>query len=169
MKKYYITTIDKNGNVTEFKNYNSENELVYLQKNEYDINGNVISRTTKSTKSEKVYKTELIYNSKNEVVKKIKYNTDGTIKDTRTYKYDENGNEIESELIRSNGNYTKFISEYDNFNNLIAHNWYDKDGNQDHQTTFEYTYDAQENWITKKRFSNGELGFIWERKIEYVK
>jgi hypothetical protein len=169
LKKYYTTVIDKNGNVTEFKNYNSENELVYLQKSEFDTNGNVTSRTGNNPKSDKVYKTELEYNSKNEIVKKIKYNSDGTIKDTRTYKYDINGNEIESELFRSNGDYTKFISKYDDFNNLTVQNWYDKEGNQNHQTSFKYTYDNHENWITKKRFSNSELGFIWERKIEYYK
>lgn len=72
-----------------------------------------------------------------------------------------------SELVRSNGDYTKFISEYDNFNNLIIQNWYDKEGKLKHQTSFEYIYDNKGNWITKKRFSNGKLGFIWERQIEY--
>ena len=169
LKKYYTTIIDKNGNVAEFKNYNIENELVYLQKNEYDTNGNVTSRTGGNPKSDKVFKTELEYNSNNEVIKKIKYNSDKTVKDTRTYAYDVNGNEIESELFKSNGDYTKFISEYDKLNNLTIQNWYDKEGKQKHQTSFEYTYDNQENWITKKRFSNGELGFVWERKIEYYK
>ena len=168
-KKYYTTEIDKNGNVSEFKNYNLENELVYLQKNEYDANGNVTSRTSGNPKLDKIFKTELEYNSDNKVIKKIKYNSDGTVKDTRTYKYDVNGNEIESELFKSNGDYTKFISEYDNLNNLTIQNWYDKEGKQKHQTSFEYTYDIQGNWITKKRFSNGELGFVWERKIEYQK
>jgi hypothetical protein len=167
LKKYYTTIIDENGNVTEHKNFNIENELVYLQKNEYDINGNVTSRIGGNPKSDKVFKTELEYNSKNEMIKKIKYNSDGTVKDTRIYKYDLNGNEIESELFKSNGDYTKFISEYDNLNNLTVQNWFDKEGIQKHQTSFEYTYDFQENWITKKRFSNGELGFVWERKIEY--
>ncbi len=167
LKKYYTTVIDVNGNVTEFNNYNSKDELIYIQRNEYDINGNVILRIGRSPNSDKVYKTKLVYNSNNEVIKKIKYNPDGTIKDTRTYKYDNNGNEIESELLRSNGNYTKFISEYDKQNNLTVQNWYDKKGKQKHQTSFKYTYDKQGNWITKKRFSNGELGFVWERKIEY--
>ncbi len=169
LKKYYTTVINSNGNVTEFKNYNSKKELVYLQKNKYDANGNVISRIGKNPKSDKVYKTEMIYNSKNELIKKTKYNSDGSIKDTRTYKYNDSGNEIESELFKSNGNYTKFVSEYDNLNNLTIQNWYDKEGNQKHQTSFEYIYDSQGNWITKKRFSNGELGYVWERKIEYLK
>ena len=120
LKKRYTTVIDKNGNVTEFKNYNAGNELIYLQKSEFDTNGNVTSRTGSNPKSGKVFKTGFVYNSKNEMVKKIKYNSDGEIQDTRTYKYDNDGNEIEAELFKSNGNYTKFISKYDDFNNLIS-------------------------------------------------
>ncbi|WP_055437542.1 hypothetical protein [Lacinutrix algicola] len=167
LKKYYATTIDNNGNVTEFKNYNTDNELVYLQKNEYDTNGNVTSRIGGNPKSNKVFKTELEYNSKNEMIKKIKYNSDGTVKDTRNYKYDANGNEVESELFKSNGDYTKFISTYDERNNILTQYWYDKDGTQKHWNNWEYNYDKQGNWITKKRYSKGELGFVWERKIEY--
>jgi hypothetical protein len=167
LKKYYTTTIDENGNVTEYKNFNIDNELVYLQKNEYDINGNVTSRIGGNPKSDKVFKTELEYNSKNEMIKKIEYNSDGTVKDSRTYKYDSNGNEVESELFKSNGDYTKFISTYDERNNILTQYWYDKDGTQKHWNNWEYNYDKQGNWITKKRYSNGELGFVWERKIEY--
>ena len=59
------------------------------------------------------------------------------------------------------------FSEYDENNNMTVQNWYDKDGKHKHQTSFTYVYDENNNWITKKRYSNGELGFIWERKIEY--
>ncbi|PQJ17063.1 hypothetical protein [Nonlabens tegetincola] len=167
LKKYYTTMIDSTGNVTEFNSYNSKDELVYIQLNEYDADGNVTKRISKNPNSDKVYKTELIYNSDNEVIKQINYNSDGTVKDTRTYKYDHNGNEIESELERANGDYTKFVSEYDNMNNLLVQNWYDREGIKKHQTSFIYVYDNQGNWITKKRFSNGELSYVWERKIEY--
>lgn len=52
---------------------------------------------------------------------------------------------------------------------LVDNIWYDKDGLQKHHTKFVYVYDQENNWITRKRLSNGELNYNWERVIEYYK
>ncbi|AEH02552.1 hypothetical protein [Lacinutrix sp. 5H-3-7-4] len=166
LKQYYIYTLDDNGNEIELKNYNSKNKLFYLQKNKYDINGNVISKIGGIPESNKVSTTVLEYNSNNEMTQKIIYESYGS-NTTQTYIYDSNGNEVISELFKSNGDYTKFISTYDERNNILTQYLYDKDEIQMQWYNWEYKYDKQGNWITKKEYSNGELSLVWERKIEY--
>ena len=168
LKQYYIISIDDNGNEIELKNYNSKDKLFYIQKNEYDKNGNVISKIGGVPKSDKVSTTEFEYNSNNEMIQKIHYDSYGS-NETQTYIYDSNGNEVISELFKANGDYTKFISTYDKQNNILTQHWYDKDGKQKQWNNWEYHYDKQGHWITKKSYTNGELGLVWERKIEYQK
>jgi len=167
LKKLTTTEFDENGKIIEYKTYNSDNELIFLQKNEYDTKGNQIALTKSSVKSNRTFKTTNEYNSKNQKIKETDFKSDGIIKGIRTYRYDTKGNEIESELTRPNGDYTKFISTYNERNNILTQYWYDKDGKQKHWNNWEYSYDKNDNWITKKRFSKGELGYIWERQIEY--
>ena len=167
LKRYLETEFDSNGNIQFYRTYNSEKELTSIQENQYDKNGNVILVSSTTISSNRTFKTESKYNSKNQLIEGIDYKPDGTLRDTRTFKYDESGNEIESELTRPNGDFTKFISTYDKHTNILTQYWFDRDGNQKHWNNWEYNYDKNENWITKKRFSKGELGYVWERKIEY--
>ncbi|WP_299316035.1 hypothetical protein [uncultured Aquimarina sp.] len=167
LKSSTKTEFDSNGNIVKYKIYNTNNELSSTQDNEYDSNGNILSVLRTSVTSNRAFKTTSKYNLKNQLIEETDFKPDGSIKDVRTFKYDDNGNEIESDLTKANGNYTKFISEYDKNNNIISQYWYNKDGSQKHWTSFSYEYDENNNWITKKRYSNGELGFVWERKIEY--
>ncbi len=167
LKKYLTTKLDDKDNIIEYNTYNNQDELVNIQIKEYDSNGNNISFINKSIKSNRTFKTLYKYNTFREMIKETDYKPDSSIKDIRTYKYDKKGNEIEQHLNRPDGSFTKFVSEYDQFNNLILHNWFDKNGNQKHQTSFEYVYDNNGNWLTKKRYSNGELRYVWEREIEY--
>ncbi|BAX79064.1 hypothetical protein ALGA_0675 [Labilibaculum antarcticum] len=167
LEKYTTSEFDNNGKIIESRTFNSKDELISTQKNKYDINGNQISMSNTISESNITFKTTNEYNSRNQKSKEIEFEPDGRIKNTRTFTYDRKGNEIESELIRPNGEYTKFISEYDRANNITIQKWYDKEGKQIHQTSFEYVYDENNNWITKKRYSDGKLGFVWERQIEY--
>lgn len=161
------TEIDKNGNIVFFRNFDSQDKPISIQENQYDSSGNIVSISSKSVSSNNTFKTIKKYNSKSQLIKETDLNYDGSIKDVRTFKYGKNNNEVESDLTRPNGDYTKFISEYDENKNMTIQKWYDKEGNQKHQTSFTYEYDNHNNWITKKRFSNGELGIVWERTIEY--
>lgn len=133
---------------------------------ELDDQGNEIKTINESITNSKKWLTENEYNDKNELIKSIRIFPDGKT-DTRTYEYDEKGNETKSTLIKAEGKETLFLSIYDHNNNMIEQNWYNQAGEHEHKTSFEYTYDEKNNWITKKRFSNDELGLIWEREIEY--
>jgi hypothetical protein len=166
LKRYVQAELDSNENIKIYKTFDEEKELVSVQEYQYDNNGSfiLISSTTVKTKT---FKSVGKYNAKNQLTEMIAYNPDGTIRETRTFKYDGNGNEIESELTRPNGDYTKFVSTYDDQNNILTNFWYDKDGNEKYRNSWNYIYDKNNNWITKKRYNNGELDYVWERKIEY--
>ncbi|RKN78473.1 hypothetical protein [Ulvibacterium marinum] len=167
LKRYIITESDEKGNIIVYRTFDSNHKAISIQKNEYDSNENVISMSRTSVTANKSSKTSSKYNSKNQLIEKTEYKPDGSIKDVRTYKYDKTGNEIESDLRRPNGYYTRFISEFDQNNNLTIQNWYDESGKQTHRTSFSHEYDKNNNWITRKRYSNGKLGYVWERIIEY--
>lgn len=167
LKRYSTTELDKKGNIIFFRNFSPTDEPTTIQENQYDSSDNIISIASTTVKSNNTFKTIKIYNFQNQLVEETDLGSDGSIKDVRTFKYDENNNEVESDLTKSDGDYTKFVSEYDVNKNMTVQKWYDKEGNQKHQTSFTYEYDNHNNWITKKRYSNGELGIVWERTIEY--
>jgi len=150
LKRYTTTKFNYKGKIVEYKTFNSNDKLTYLQNNEFDSRGNLVLIIGKNIISNRIYKTTSEYNAKNLMIKETDFKTDGSIRDVRTFKYDEKGNGIESELTRPNGDYTKFISEFDKNDNLTVQNWFDKDGKKKHQTSFVYIYDRNNNWITKK-------------------
>lgn len=183
LKSYLETEFDNNGNIIFKRIYNSENEITFIQKNEYDSRGNNIRSSftafdfneTKENQfikriesdSIKTYKTLRKYNSKNQLIEKTEFEPDGKIDRVETFKYDEKGNEVESELKMFNGNYFKYVSNYNERNNISTQKTIGKNGSIEQQYNWEYLYDERNNWITKKSFSNGQLVSIWERKIEY--
>lgn len=167
LKSYTTTIFNQHKNIVKYNTYNSDGTLDSFQENDYDDNGNIVSITSKLIKSNRVFKTTKRYNPKNQVIKQATYKPNGDIRYIRTFVYDEKGNEIESEMTRPNGDYTKFVSTYDERNNILTQYWYDKNGKQKHWNNWIYSYDKNDNWITKKRYSKGELGFVWERIIEY--
>ena len=158
---------DAQGNMIIVETYDLNNQLISIHQSEYDKNGNELILTRTDKVRDKVWLTKKTYDNHNQMIEKIEYSPDGSIRDKRTFVFDEKGNEIELILTRPNGDYTKFISKYDKFNNMTVQYWYEEDGTQKHKTSFEYMYDENNNWITRRRFSNDELGMVWERIIEY--
>ncbi|WP_188362524.1 hypothetical protein [Flavobacterium orientale] len=166
-KSYWTYVYDSNNNMIEVNTYDSENNLTNIQSNKYDENGNNIEMLTKSPESENGWRNVYKYDLDNKIIEQFKYKPDGSLKDRRTYSYDKDGNENTQFMFKPDGSFTKFVSEYDEMNNLLIQNWFNEQDDQTHQTSFEYVYDENGNWITKKRSSNGELGMVWERQIEY--
>ncbi|PHR92747.1 MAG: hypothetical protein COA80_14070, partial [Leeuwenhoekiella sp.] len=107
------------------------------------------------------------YNIDNKKIEQFRYKPDGSLKDRRTYSYDKGGNQHIEIMFKPDGSYTKFVSEYDEMGNLTIQNWYNEQDEKTHQTSFEYVYDDNGNWISKRRGTNGELSMVWERQIEY--
>jgi len=161
------TAVEVIGKSTYYRTYDINALVTSVQEDQHDKNDNIYSTSRKTITSNKTWLTKRKFNIKNQMTEEIEYNPDGTEKDKRIFAYDSAGNETISILTRPNGDYTKFISSYDVHNNMIEQNWYNEDGTHKHKTSFEYTYDEHNNWTTRKRFSNDELGMVWEREIVY--
>ncbi|AZQ57282.1 hypothetical protein EJ994_00095 [Maribacter sp. MJ134] len=167
LKSYWTSHYDSNNNLIEVKTYNSQNKLTNIQSNKYDEDGNNIEMLLKKPESENGWKYVYKYNFDNKKIEQLRYKPDGSLKDKRTYSYDEDGNENLQVKFNPDGSFTKFVSEYDEMDNMIVQNWFNEQDEQKHQTSFEYVYDKNGNWTSKRRSSNGELGMVWERLIEY--
>lgn len=167
LKSYWTYTYDENDNMIEVKTYDSNEKLVKIQLNQYDEKGNNVEMILKSPESENGWKYVYKYNFDNKKIEQFRYKPDGSLKDRRTYSYDKDGNENLQFKFNPDGSFMKFVSEYDGMNNLTVQNWFDEQDEQTHQTSFEYVYDENGNWISKRRSSNGKLGMVWERQIEY--
>ncbi|WP_250432476.1 RHS repeat domain-containing protein [Hanstruepera flava] len=167
LKGYWTYTYDDNDNMIEVKTYDSSDNLVKIQSNKYDEKGNNVEMILKSPESENGWKYLYKYNFDNKLVERFRYKPDGSLKDRRTYSYDKDGNENLQFKFNPDGSFMKFVSEYDEMNNMTIQNWFNEQDEQTHQTSFEYVYDENGNWISKRRSSNGELGMVWERQIEY--
>ncbi|WP_435623913.1 hypothetical protein [Flagellimonas sp.] len=167
IKSYWTYEYDSSDNMTEVKTYDSDNNLTNVQSNKYDENGNNIEMLLNGPGGKKGWKYIYKYNFDNKKIEQFRYKPDGSLKDRRTYSYDEDGNENLQFKFNPDGSFTKFVSEYDEMDNLTVQNWYNEQDEQKHQTSFEYVYDKKGNWISKRRSSNGELGMVWERQIEY--
>lgn len=167
IKEKWNYIYDKNENLTEVKYYSAEGELTNIQQNVYDKKGNKIEMLRTNLKRNTVWKDTYVYNGANKKVEQLNYKPDGSLKGRRTYNYNEKGNKFEELYYKPDGTIMKFVSEYDEMDNLIIQNWFNEQGEQTHQTSFEYIYDKNGNWITKKRSSKGVLSLIWERQIKY--
>jgi hypothetical protein len=158
---------DDNGNMIEVTYYDNDSVFTGKQVNKYDKNNNLTEYYYQNSKG-KVTNRDTYKHFKNGKIKEEhRYKSDGTLRDRRTYEYDDNGNEIIDKAYKADGSIMIYKSEYDKMNNIIENYWINEKGEQTHQTSFEYVYDENGNWITKRRSSNGVLGMIWERKIEY--
>jgi len=110
-------TCDKNGNLAEINEFNSDGEKISRTLYKIDIKGRVIEET--------VYKNN-IFNEKNfrsyedsnkEVIKY--FNSDSVLQVIFTNKYDENGNLVEQNAINSiNNSKTNIIYQYDDFDKI---------------------------------------------------
>lgn len=167
LKRYWLNDFDKKGKIIEVKTYNSIDKLLSSETNKYNVIGNIEKYLYDNLAYNYKNRTTYNYNLNNQLIEEIFYNLARNEVNKRSYKYDEKGNRIEEILENKDGKITKFICEFDKLNKLIYQKWFDKDGKQIHQTSFKYEYDNFGNWITKIRNLNGELDFVWERKIEY--
>lgn len=166
--EYWELVYNDYGDIITYKTYNHRNELLSFQKNEYNKDTTLKSRTTTYQKSNKIYKTEFQYNTNKEVLKESIYRADGTIRTIYTYKYDEEGRETYSHMSSSDSKaYNWSTSKYDKYGNLIEQIWHDEHDDAKHQISFEYVYDTKKNWITKKQYDDKKISFVWEIKIKY--
>ena len=167
LKSYWTYEYDSNDNMISVKTYDSDKNLTNIQSNKYDENGNNIEMILKRPGNKNGWRYVYKYNFDKKKIEQFRYKPDGSLKDRRTYAYDKDGNENLQFKFNPDGSFMKFVSKYDEMNNMTVQNWFNEQDEQTHQTSFEYVYDESGNWISKRRISNGELGMVWERQIVY--
>ena len=85
-----------------------------------------------------------------------------------TYKYGDNGNQIEQNLFNPDGSLSlKHTYKYDDNGNQTESNDYNSDGNLSLKYIYKYEYDKAGNWIKKTSIRNNKPDSITERVIEY--
>lgn len=167
--EYEVRKLNTQNEIDKIRRYNHSDEIVGVEEYRYDDVGQLSARKDSSLKYNRTLKWEYEYDVNGEISVRRAYDKDGKLRDTRTYKYDSEGNEIESDLTRANGDFTLFKSTYNEFGDIMENGWYDKEGVQTNLTKFEYVYDDYGKWVTKRRISNDELNYVWERTIKYRK
>jgi len=167
LKRYTNSEFDADGHLVNIKTFNSSDVLTTEQVNVFDDEGNQTSKSVINVPANVTRLTEYIYNDDNELITETVYNPDSSIREIRTYEYDDDGNEIESDLTRPGGEFTRFVSTYDDLDNLLNQKWYDVDGNLINEDSYEYIYDNNDNWTTTKRYTEGEMRQVDERLIGY--
>ncbi len=155
--------------------------------------------------SEKIYKldnrdslclrTEKFYDNQNRLIKQINYNFPEQLYLTRTYAYDNSGNERYEkrefhtenkidEIFRITDSLKQFSdfksyvngeivywsrTHFDDYDNEILIETFDNNGTVSSKISFEYKYDKKGQWTKKKEFENKELHSVKYRQIEYYK
>ena len=126
----------------EKTNYNLKRKVKYYTETyTYDQNGNLIEEP------------------------EDEFNTRGKLKDT--YTYDNKGRLTGSSRYKQSGELVyRYTQSYDEYENPLTYNYYEKNGTLSDQRLYTYTYDVQGNWITQFYEFAGTTYFL-ERLIGY--
>src|SRR5690554_1197246 len=109
------------------------------------------------------------YNEKGNQIETNWYNSDGSLNSKIIYKYDEKGNQIEQNEYNSDGSLnSKIIYKYDEKGNQIEQNGYNSDGSL--YSKIIYKYDEKRNKIEENLYnSDGSLDRKLTSNYEYDK
>lgn len=144
-----------------------KNEIIFITDYDYKSKGIIDTRTevNKSKNSENTY--QYYYKDEN-IVKIESYDIDKNQTGYTNFSYDINGNIILENLINDEGILIReLISTYDKLNNITKQivNVVDK---RTQLYEYSYTYDKNNNWITKITTIDGRVFSATERKIIYI-
>lgn len=110
------------------------------------------------------------YDGKGRLVQEKRYNDKGELMFHYEYAYNAAGEKVERKSIGENGKVRRIISyEYDKQGNLINETWYDGGKMVLRVQKFTYTYDKNDNWITKVSYEGMDerVIAITVRSIDY--
>lgn len=174
-----ISDYDANGNEINETNYSQveqqdkhrdkeKNKDIILNKTlwRYDTKSNLLEEKYFEGDTTLTRKTVYTYDNNNNKIEQNKSEGGMTIK--ITYKYDDKRNPIEETQYDAIGNIAiKIITTYDDKGNDISENYYDKDNGLLTHSTFQISYDKNNNWIRKVQLDNDKTTMITVREITY--
>lgn len=186
---YYF---DVNGYSLGWNEYDKNNVLTARTAYLNDNNGNCIERTAYINGH--MTKRESSRYENNRLVEEQSYDDNGSMTEKRVLKYDNQGNNTETEFYGRDGEiYQKYIYKYDAKGNRVEWRFYDADEflvalttyyydehdnlieessfNYDEHLnwkhTYIYEYDEEDNWVRKTVYRNGTPYQVIEREIAF--
>jgi len=172
-----LSEYDGNGNELTETNYSQEdqhdkhkdkNKDVILNKTiwRYDSKNNPLEEQYYEGDTTLTRKTAFTYDNDNNKTGQDK--SEGGMRIKTTYKYDQKRNPVEETQYDASGSLVlKIVTTYDDKGNDIAENYYDKDNNLLTKSTFQISYDKNNNWIRKVQSDNDRIVMITTREIIY--
>lgn len=158
---------DDNDNKLSEIYYDNENHLIWKTLSQYNDNKQLINSQTFTRNNSldvEIFKT---YDEKNRLIATESFETFDNSKNSEAFEYDENDNIISWKVFQNKKLVSATYYQYDSNNNLTAEIVSTPDGKETSRKTIEYTYDGNNNWITKKTTINNNRVLLTSRKIEY--
>lgn len=158
---------DDNDNKLSEIYYDNEDHLIWKTLSQYNDNKQLVNSQTFTRNNSldvEIFKT---YDEKNRLIATESFETFDNSKNSEAFEYDENDNIISWKVFQNKKLVSATYYQYDSNNNLTAEVVSNPDGKETSRKTIEYTYDGNNNWITKKTTINNERVLLTSRKIEY--
>jgi len=179
-----VYNYDENGSTVRGSSFSRGGELLqeYIYEREYDAEGNPVTEkvfTDGVLTSEVGYttdengtwqtgytdyyedggKTVVEYDFEGNITHAQHYNADGTMasESFSEYAYDDNGNSYEASCTEVDADGSKWLAEYNQYEDVTLRQAWDADGTLRYTETFEYGYneEGKEDW--RKEYQDGRL------------
>jgi hypothetical protein len=159
---------DNNGNKSIETIFNKDFKVITKTTHEYDVSNQLVN--TKTSTDNGSLDSELFrsYDDKKRLISKGSYEVFDNSNNKEEFEYDDNDNTISWKIYKNQKLLSKTTYTFDLKNNLTSETVTLPDGKVTHKKIIEYTYDKNENWITRKSTID-KLVLYTSRKIEYYK
>lgn len=186
----YIYEYDDKGEMTKIESYNSDGELDWGYKYEYD-DGKKIKGKRYNSDGELELLFKYDYNSDGEMTKEENYDSDGELEGVSKFeyiddeemiklynsdgklegvvKYNGKGQRLKQENYNSDGEFElTYTCEYSDDGKVLKQKFYDSYGELQQVDKYEYPkFDNEDNWIEKVEYRGDEIVSIIKREITY--
>ncbi|OIQ20219.1 MAG: hypothetical protein BM557_06000 [Flavobacterium sp. MedPE-SWcel] len=146
--------------------YNKESEVIFNTQYEYDED-NLTLKKVVNKDGEVEYLEEMVYDTKGNITAKITMDKFDTRKTAEKFEYDNNNNKISWLITKDGETSLKVTYRYNDEGDLLESHMIRGADNFTDKRTYTYTYDDEGNWTQKIITINDVPSFIEKRSIIY--
>ena len=158
---------DDNDNKLSEIYYDNEYHLIWKTLSQYNDNNQLINAQTFTRNNSLDVEISKTYDEKNRLIASESFEAFDNSVNSEAFEYDANDKIISWKVFQNKKIVTATYYQYDSNNNLTAEIVSGPDGTEISRKTIEYTYDGNNNWITRKTTLNNNRILLTSRKIEY--
>lgn len=158
---------DDNDNKLSEIYYDNEYHLIWKTLSQYNDNNQLINAQTFTRNNSLDVEISKTYDEKNRLIASESFEAFDNSVNSEAFEYDANDKIISWKVFQNKKLVTATYYQYDSNNNLTAEIVSAPDGKEISRKTIEYTYDGNNNWITRKTTLNNNRILLTSRKIEY--